>query len=219
MWHSSSGDRTLHGDEADLVRDAAASLASNIDASIREDNPYFATLLDVALFARLQPTQQLAMLAEVAEALLVDDVPPPELTALREATVAVIYQEYFVLIETEILGEEEEDQDAAMYAYRERAARLARRLRIPDVPPAQSTDREEWDFVLTCISDQVLWDHDWALDEIIADRSPESADAVRQELGMDDQYFTHIAPDPSPAQLRQIRQRLNQILGNRLLLD
>ncbi len=99
MWGTSQGDRTLEGHEAALVRKSVGYLRDMITASIDLDEPYVS---QVGVFNQLQPTQQLAVLHEVAFALLDPKVPIPELTAIREATIYAIYKELVTLIEMEI---------------------------------------------------------------------------------------------------------------------
>ncbi len=99
MWGTSQGDRTLVGDEADLVRKSVGYLRDMITAGIDLNEPY---LSEIGVFNRLQPTQQLAALHEVAYGLLDPATPILELTAVREATVYAIYRELIPLIEIEI---------------------------------------------------------------------------------------------------------------------
>jgi hypothetical protein len=99
MWGTSQGNRTLKGDEADLVRKSVGYLRDMITAGIDLNEPYRS---EVGVFNRLQPTQQLAALHEVAYGLLDPATPILELTSCREATVYAIYREVISLIEIEI---------------------------------------------------------------------------------------------------------------------
>ena len=99
MWGTSQGDRTLVGDEADLVRKSVGYLRDMITAGIDLNEPY---RTGVGVFNNLQPTQQLATLHEVAYGLLDPATPILELTAVREATAYAIYRELISLIEIKI---------------------------------------------------------------------------------------------------------------------
>ncbi|MFT5299776.1 MAG: hypothetical protein ACI87E_003293 [Mariniblastus sp.] len=99
MWGTSQGDRTLEWHEAALVRKSVGYLRDMITASVDLEEPY---LTEVNVFNQLQPTQQLAVLHEVAFALLDKEVAIPELTAVREATVYAIFLELNSLVELEI---------------------------------------------------------------------------------------------------------------------
>lgn len=99
MWATSLGDRTLMGDEAQLVLNSVAYLHDMITSGVDMGEPY---QTEVAMFNALQPTQQMAMLHEVAHGLLDKEVPIVELTAIREATVYAIFLELICLLQIEI---------------------------------------------------------------------------------------------------------------------
>ena len=99
MWGTSQGDRTLTGAEAALVRKSVGHLRDMITAGLDLDEPHRS---EVDVFDRLQPTQQLSVLHEVAHGLLDPQTSIMELTAVREGTVHTIYREIFSLVEIEI---------------------------------------------------------------------------------------------------------------------
>ncbi len=99
MWGTSQGDRTLTGAESALVRKSVGHLRDMITAGLDLDESYRS---EVDVFDRLQPTQQLSILHEVAHGLLDPQTPILELTAVREGTVHAIYREIFSLVEIEI---------------------------------------------------------------------------------------------------------------------
>ena len=96
---TSQGDRTLTGAESALVRKSVGHLRDMITAGLDLDESYRS---EVDVFDRLQPTQQLSILHEVAHGLLDPQTPILELTAVREGTVHAIYREIFSLVEIEI---------------------------------------------------------------------------------------------------------------------
>ena len=51
------------------------------------------------------------------------------------------------------------------------------------------------------------------LANLALDADPEIMRPLRQNLAIDDAYFTAIAPDPSPSELEKARQRLRRVLG------
>lgn len=99
MWGTSQGDRTLTGAEAALVRKSVGHLRDMITAGLDLDEPHRS---EVDVFDRLQPTQQLSVLHEVAHGLLDPETSIMELTAVREGTVHAIYRELVSLVEIEI---------------------------------------------------------------------------------------------------------------------
>ena len=99
MWHTAAGDRTLTGAEAKLLRESLRHVVDMIerDADIDESWPF-----DIPVFDSLAWQQKLALLAQVAAALFREDVPMPELTAVSEAAVAVLFENVAQCIQIEI---------------------------------------------------------------------------------------------------------------------
>ena len=59
------------------------------------------------------------------------------------------------------------------------------------------------------MQDGVLFDQDFMLESQITDEDPEQAAVLRMFLGVNDDYFTEIAPDESA---EQALKRLEQLL-------
>jgi hypothetical protein len=78
-----------------------------------------------------------------------------------------------------------------------------------DVPLPASLDLAQWEFLIDCMQDGVLFDQDFMLESQITDEDPEQAAALRMFLGVNDGYFTEIAPDESA---EQALKRLEQLL-------
>jgi hypothetical protein len=97
MWRTSNGDRTLLGAEAELLK---RSIGNMVDMALDEgrgsaDHWHYG----VPVFDRLTWRQQLAVLVDVAEALLSDAVPPPTLTAINEAAIGAAFANIRQLVE------------------------------------------------------------------------------------------------------------------------
>src|SRR4051794_4489220 len=99
MWHTAAGDRTLLGAEAALLRESLGHVVGMIerDADIDESWPF-----DIPVFDSLSWQQKIALLAHVTTALLREDVPMPELTAVSEAAVAVLFENVAQCVQIEI---------------------------------------------------------------------------------------------------------------------
>lgn len=67
-----------------------------------------------------------------------------------------------------------------------------------------------WAFEIECLADNILWDRDWELDDLMVDSSPEKAQVLKLHLGIDDDYFTSIAPDPND--LNPVRRTLRRLI-------
>jgi hypothetical protein len=99
MWRTSSGERTLIGPEADLIRHSLASATDIVFHDPEDDDPWE---FGVPVFDALPKRQRLAMLARVGSALLKPESPCPPLTALSEGTVAALYKNIAQQVELEI---------------------------------------------------------------------------------------------------------------------
>ena len=98
MWWTPDGERVLRGREATLFREALGVLTD----FVRDDEKGDLCQFGVSTFDSLQRSQKLAVLAEVGTALLREEEPGPTLTAVREATVAVIYELVRDMVQLEI---------------------------------------------------------------------------------------------------------------------
>ncbi len=68
------------------------------------------------------------------------------------------------------------------------------------------------DDILDCLMDRVLWeDRDFEEEELFLDSGLEITSFVKEQLGIDDDYFIGVAPDPHPAQLDSIRETLRRL--------
>ena len=212
MWQTSIGTRTLAGSEAELVRQLLGYVYYQISVTRQTPGEPFES--GVSLFDRLEAPQQLALLAEVGQALLRRDQPAPKLTSLREATVAVLYEQLRSCVEDEI-DREQRDQTPRRYwrtliwtaCIREEEAEG-----LADLPAPDSDGLDAWDLIIEVLADRILWDRDWEMEDLFADAIPERGRQLKQFLGIDDGYFRDIAPDPTEQQLAAVRSQLDALV-------
>ncbi len=205
MWETSQGIRTLGGAEAYLVRELVHYLHDQILVGIEIGEPHFS---NVSVFDSLQPTQQLAMLHTVAKGLLDSSTAPPKLTATCEATIYAIFRELEALIEAEV------DFEAQFAQPDHRLRSLARNAWIGGcqqstvdnvldgaelsgniIPDIGCTDMEQWADLVESIADHILWDRDFEFEKLVGDASPDQAEVIKQQLGINDDYFSTVASD------------------------
>ena len=79
-------------------------------------------------------------------------------------------------------------------------------------PEADCSDMDEWSMLIEIIGGRVLWDDDWLDEDLHMDVSPETSRLRKEHLCIDDNYYTAIAPDPTEAELIEIRRRLKRLL-------
>jgi hypothetical protein len=205
MWWTPDGERILRGREARLFREALGVLAD----LVRDDEKGDLCQFGISAFDSLQRSQKLAVMAEVGTALLREEGPAPTLTAVREATVAAVYELAGDMVQLEI-----DDPQAAggRPTWRELVLDACRERRVDDkLPSRDCADLEEWDLLIQCLADNVLWDDDWKDVEGHLDADPETSRAAKKALGIDGDYYVDVPPDPSDEELEKIISTLHKL--------
>ncbi len=227
MWPTSQGDRTLSGKEASLVRAAIGYLRDMITVAIDLDEAHET---DVELLNRLQPTQQLAILHEVAFALLDKSTPMPELTAIGEATVFAIYREMLALIEMEIdanrnrISSDCHIRSLALAAYEESCSKPESEWGEPEYfedqfsdsfpQAADSIDMEKWENLIEHLADEVLWDRDFEMESTFADHSPDISAKLKKMTGIADNFYSSAAPEIYSSEYHRIDAELANLIAS-----
>ena len=210
-WHTQRGDRTLTGAEAVLIREALAYVVDMVeDEIVAAEDPWE---FGIVAFDRLEPTARLAMLAEVGWPLLRDTESFPELTAVNEATVAVLFLAIEQSLEIEIDCPRDSSPEDRSTWRRLLLDAIAEGSDLSDLPTVDCCDMDEWQFIIETLSDWILWDHDFNSAEYFLDTPPEQADMMREQFGIDDDYYRAIPPDPKECDLPAIRATLKQLCG------
>jgi len=221
-WRTQLGERRAVGPEAELIRDVIEYMH---DVVVQE----IGTLADrwdygVPIFDNLEPVPKLCLLADVGEALL-NDTPPPPLTALKEGTVAAIFNAVRQLIALEIDHQQDEPfpDDDRRFFYRTLVLEIATSdedhrdasgtdgTEDDSLPTAESTDMSDWEWLIEAISNRILWDEDYLYADELLDAAPEMARRERKRLGIERDYYLDMPPDPDDSDLGKIRERLRNI--------
>ena len=66
---------------------------------------------------------------------------------------------------------------------------------IENVPDEAARDEVEWELVVECLMEDVLWDRDFEIEEH-RDAAPDSASAIKGVMGIPTNYFTAVPLDP-----------------------
>ena len=196
MWSTPDGERILQGAGGRLFREALGMIVDMVRDD-REGLWQFAS----PPFDKLQPNQKLAVLAQVGTALLCKDQPMPRLTAALEAAVGAVFEAVRLLVEMEI------DQPAEWRespSWRELVLAACRERGIEDLLDAQSEDLDEWDALIGCLADGILWDEDWRDSEGLLDADPKAGQAVKELLGIDEDYYVAVPPDPTDEEMKGV---------------
>jgi hypothetical protein len=208
MWHTPNGERALKGLEADVVRAGLRSAADLIEIGIEIDEPFE---FSVDQFDALTPGQQLALLADVGRALFYEDVPAPHHSSINDAAIYVIFRGLLLSVISEI-------EDGSLHNSRTRQMVCELRAQIHNEGDGiedevgallpDCDDLQTWECEIECLVDQILFDRDFELSELIVDDSPEKAACLKSYLGMSD-YFRALASDPTD--LEPMRRTLREL--------
>ena len=191
MYHTPKGDRILHGSERSLFTE---SLALIVDLLALGDAEF-----GVIPFNNLQWNQKLVVLYNSARALLHPTEPTPKLTAIIESAVAVVYENVKDQVDHEI---DDPDVSSETPFWRRLVLDAAReQVASGELPNDLNCDKEMWTILVECLAGSVLWDNDYEWQECL-DLPPEESRRVRTRLGMNDDYYTDVPPDPPDDQTK-----------------
>jgi hypothetical protein len=241
MWKTPLGERALKGAEWALFREALGILWDRLEIGIDIDVPDLCQT-GVGSFDRLTPTQKLAMLALIGRAMTTEDLAAPELTSVSEGTVAAVCTLLRDEARSEVVTaglpaarRTAEDLERSTF-WRERlcAAYLEVKALMAagpegdeaevwagadaddppfDLPEVTSPDEDVWGMMIDVLNDAVLWDTDYDTDEFFLDALPEVRALDMEFLGIDEDYFKGIAPDPTDQELGEVRRELRELCG------
>jgi hypothetical protein len=185
VYHTPGGDRILIGAER---RFFTQSLAMVVDLLAESDMD-----LGVMPFDELQRNQKLVVLYKSARGLLRPNEPAPKLTAIIESGVEIVYERAKGLVYQEI---DDPDSFAETSFWRRLVLDAVREQVGPDeLPNDTDRDKETWTFLVECLAGCVLWDNDFK-SQLSLDLPPEESRQFRALLGMADDYYTDVPPDP-----------------------
>ncbi len=209
MYNTPDGIRVLQGAERQLFID---SLSMLVDELVCDE-----LLTDIQVLEDLTRNQKIATYHAVARALLNEDEPPPALTAVIEGAVASVYRQVRGMIMWELDNPDDDGVADLGFgelpeapSWRELAIAAGRQVGFEDLPEADETDFDEWDLLIVCLEDRLLWDQDWEMVDH-PDAPPEVASHVKQELGIQDDYFVAIPRDPKDAEAERLLDELRSM--------
>jgi len=206
MWHTSGGDRTLHGAEGRLFAEALLSLLDEAHTDHLYDYD-----LGLSCFDDLTYGQKVFVLAAVGNGLLREDVPMAPLTAVLEGGIATVFQHLRNSVTIEM------DEPELGTRWRGLIAAALREMEVEDVPEPTCDDEDEWDIGIQELSDTILWDADYEDGDLYLDRAPEEARDLMGEMEIADGYYDAIAEDltdeQTAAKVAELRALCVAIIG------
>ena len=103
------------------------------------------------------------------------------------------------------------------YDVMDRAEALAmaagREVGVERLPGLDEQNLGDWERLIICLQDHVLWDTDFEMVDHL-DAAPEAARRVKCRLGIAEDYFVAIPPDPSDADAERLLAELRTLTGD-----
>lgn len=211
----------MRGDEAvlvgtaiDMMIDALLVHVDFVDDEIPDCDS------GIAIYDRLTACQRIGLLHDVANFLLTETPTPMPLSAMAEATVAAIFVEVRdqTAIEIDLFGastETETETDCSWRSLIRTAFQSAPKVTAEDLPPVTSTDLDRWDDLIDILAGAILWDRDFEMADSFLDIDPGVSYKRRKLLGIHDDYFTSVAPDPRPEEAFSLVSQTREIVRSK----
>lgn len=183
MWWTEQGKRTLRGAERELFVRMADTLWTALEDELVEED--YASETGIAAFDRLSVQQRFVILAEITAGLLDRKVACVPLTQANEAAIAAVYQ----IGASELV-------DCDLYEdFRHLVRAAAMEHQMPDLPGLRAS-HDAYREMVERLRDLLLWDTDFAMEGVALDLPAAQSRQLHQEMGIDDDYFTALVPDP-----------------------
>lgn len=214
MWILSDYERVLSKEEWVCLRIGLATLRDYIADD--PDGLYGFSMTGVQVFDRLSAPQKLAILAETCEAMTSPSIAAPKLTAVNEGAVAALLQSFWNQLVVELdMCDDFDDDDYPVLECRRALLDAFEGEEDPDtldmLPHVDESDSEMWHDLFTLFESRFLDDTDYEMAALL-DAPAEKAEEVKALLGIDDEYFVSVAPDPTDRQMHKVNQKLAKLL-------
>jgi len=63
---------------------------------------------------------------------------------------------------------------------------------------------QQWAELIELVADHILWDRDFEFEELVGDVSPDRAEMIKQQLGINADYYSTIARDVREIDIERI---------------
>ncbi|MFT3881794.1 MAG: hypothetical protein QM703_19310 [Gemmatales bacterium] len=146
-------------------------------------------------------------MAQVADALHDPDRSPPDLYAYNEATVSAVYEMLKGAVQDEIVCDDDKSLRTVIWD----AIDLEVREEM-DTKDMDAMTESEWYSLIDGFEEEILWDGDYDMEDLIMDLPAEQANAIKEQLTISEDYFTAIPPEPTTIMLETARSTLRRLL-------
>lgn len=190
MWDTPHGKRILIDTEAALFAEGLLTLIDDSEVWNFEDYD-----MGIKAYDQLSPGQQVASLRAIAQGLLNPKSQLIRHTAALEGTIAAVFRQIEDRLEVE-LDDTEVETD-----WRELILAARKEAEAEDLPDLSCEDFDEWQFQISQIEGSILFDNDYDTSELTMDLPPEQAEAVRENMGIPDDYIQTLPDDLNEKQM------------------
>jgi hypothetical protein len=200
---------------AGVTEAAAGQFLEDPEFAIDNDWIGWGTGLRNGAYERLEPTEKVYALAEVARA-LTNKSEPPIHNQWNEATVYAVFEEIACEVAVEIEDSLLEGSSVACTYWRSLVADAEKQVRelIDDEDEyidVASVDVSEWSsVVLECLSGIILWDLDF-LDNDIPDLPPHASREAHSFFGIHGEYYTATVPVVTTEEFKKAERFLRKL--------
>jgi hypothetical protein len=204
MWHTADGLRVLSSQEWKVFALGLELLWSLIEADQQHGTE--SRFTDVEVFESLSHPQKLLIMSQVAEALHNREVPAPPDHPFYDATAQAVIQIVQGTIQDEMEYGESDDNRRALWEVFDTEESDLRQDK-----PFEKMKRKDWDRLVRYFEESIV-DGDHELAALVMDQSPEQADAFKEIMGIESDYFTAIPPEPTEAMMSHACATLQRLL-------
>ena len=194
-WWTEAGNVVPPRTVIDLLVDAATGLRDKIMDEIRHEDPGLRPESGVPAFDDLDPRTRIFALAHVLKHLSDPNLESPDLYAWNEGTLWALFKGVEIDLALEIVFEASGQDDGEKYGTRKLVlGALASYGQSVKRYSRRSRNVRLWGDHLEMIYTHLFWDMDCLDDGIFGDLEPGRAEALKDELGIDPDYFSTPPP-------------------------
>jgi hypothetical protein len=219
----------LRGEEAALVRTAIDAMINTVLLHIDDefDDPGDVCESGIPVYDHCTTSQKIGLLHDVARYLLTETESTLPLSAAVEAAVAAVFVEIRdqVAIEIELFSMRSGEVGNGQPTWRQMVLDAYQTMIGPgddesddwdemseELPDRTCKDMDQWECLIDALADAILWDRDFEMAEGFLDADPGVSQQRRRLLGIDEDYFTSVAPDPRPHEVLRLISETRDIV-------
>ena len=70
---------------------------------------------------------------------------------------------------------------------------------------------EQWADFVESIADHILWDRDFEFEKLVGDASPDQAELIKQQMGINSDYYSTVASDIREIDVERISAQIRRL--------